>query len=152
VVVVVVAALVVGGVLVVRSRQEERSVEGLCAELSAAQDLDRSLLTLDPATLKPQVAALRRAARVAPSDVEPAVSTLARFVAEVADDAEDTTGDPNEALADALAARQDRVDAVTAAGTEVQAWAAANCGLHLGGEDDATARTTTTAPSSDTTP
>ena len=65
-----IAALVVGGALFVRSRQVERSVEGLCTQLTAAQDLDQALTTLDPATLEPQVQALAEAKAVAPDDIK----------------------------------------------------------------------------------
>jgi hypothetical protein len=147
--VVVVAAVAVGAVLFVRSRQVERSTEALCAELTAAQDLDQSFTTLDPTTLDPQVTALRKAAEVAPSDIAPSVDTLAEFVGELADAVDDAGGDPTEALTTALEARQDRVDAVTAAGSAVQAWAAANCGLDLG--RTGTTTTTTAATTTQTT-
>ena len=137
--VVVVAAVAVGAVLFVRSRQVERSAEALCDQITTAQDLDQSFTTLDPATLDPQVTALRKAARVSPSDIAPSVDALADFVGELAEAVDDAGGDPTEALTAALEARQDRVDAVTAAGTAVQGWAAANCGLDLG-------RTGTTTP------
>ena len=148
VVLAVVVAVAVGAVLFVRSRQVERSTEALCAQLTTAQDLDQSFTTLDPATLDPQVTALRKAAEVAPSDIAPSVDTLADFVGELAGAVEDAGGDPTEALTAALEARQDRVDAVTAAGTAVQGWAAANCGLDLG----RTGTTTTTTPETTTTP
>ena len=145
VVVLVVVALVVvvgGAVLVVRARQVDRSVEALCEELTEAQDLDQSLTTLDPTTLEPQVRALQRAQQVAPSDIEPSVAVLARFVDELADEVDRSEGDRSDALTAALEARQDRVDEVTVAGTTVQAWAQANCGLSRVGA--ATTITTTT--------
>jgi hypothetical protein len=146
--VVVVVAVAIGVVLFVRSRQVTRSAEALCEQLTAAQDLDQSLTTLDPATLDPQVTALRRAAQVAPADIAPSVDTLADFVGQLAGAVDDAGGDPTQALTAALEARQDRVDAVTAAGTAVQGWAAANCGLDLGrtGTTTTTAQGTTTAP------
>ena len=149
-VVLVVAAGAVAAVLVVRSRQAERSAEELCARLTEAQDLEQSLTTLDPATLDPQVRALRRAAQVAPADIEGPVSTLSSFVGALAAEVDAAPGDRDEALTAALEARQDEVDEVTAAGEAVQAWAAANCGLDLSG----TAPTTTTseAPPEGSTP
>jgi hypothetical protein len=128
-----IVALVVGGVLVVRSRQVERSVAGLCTQLTAAQDLDQALTTLDPATLEPQVQALTKAKAVAPDDIKASVATLADFVSGVTDTVTTAEGDREQALAQALEARQTDVDAATAAGTAVQQWAAANCGLALAG-------------------
>ena len=130
---VAVLVVVVVVVLVLRARQTERSVEALCDELARAQDLEEALTALDPTTLDPQVAALRRARTVAPDDIRPAVTTLADYVSAVTATVSTAEGDRQAALADALAAHQDDVDAVTAAGTEVQAWAATNCGLSLGG-------------------
>ncbi len=132
--VVVVVALLAGGLgLFVRSRQVERSAEALCEKLAQAQDLDQSLTTLDPATLDPRVDALRGAKAVAPADIRSSVTTLADFVSGLAHDVDAAPGDRPTALADALVARQDQVDAVTAAGNEVTVWAQANCGLTLAG-------------------
>jgi hypothetical protein len=145
--VVIVALVVVGGAfLIVRARQVDRSVEALCEELVEAQDLDQSLTTLDPTTLDPQVSALRRAARVAPSDIEPSIVVVADFVGELADAVDSAEGDRDDALTLALEVRQDRVSGVTEAGTAVQTWAEANCGLTLVGPS-----TTTTAAVDDTT-
>jgi hypothetical protein len=143
--VIAVVAVVGAVVLFVRARQVDRTVEALCAELSEAQDLDQSLTTLDPATLAPQVRALRRAREVAPTEIEPAVSTLADFVVELAAEVDEAEGDRTEAFTLALEARQDRVDTVTEAGADVQAWAQANCGLALVGATT----TTTSADASD---
>jgi hypothetical protein len=142
--VVVAAALVVGGVLFIRSRQVERSVEGLCTQLTAAQDLDEALTTLDPATLEPQVQALTKAKAVAPDDIKASVATLADFVAGVTDTVSTAQGDRQQALTQALEARQTDVDGATAAGTAVQQWASTNCGLTLAGTG--TPSTATSAP------
>jgi hypothetical protein len=142
VVVLVVIAIVVvagGAVAFLRARHVDRSVEALCQALTEAQDLDQSLATLDPTTLGPQVSALRRAERVAPSDIEPSVATLADFVGGLAEEVDDAGADRADAFTRALEARQDRISEITEAGTAVQAWAEASCGLTLVG-----ASTTTT--------
>jgi hypothetical protein len=139
-------------VLVLQLRRVDRTAEALCEALVEAQDLDQSLTTLDPATLDPQVRALRRAEEVAPSEVEPAVATLADFVGELAAEVDGADGDRTEAFTLALEARQDRVDAVTEAGATVQAWAQANCGLTLAGEATTTTTTATTTDGADGTP
>lgn len=145
VVAVVVIAVAVGAVLFVRARQVERSTEALCTELTAADGLDESLTTLDPTTLEPQVAALEKASDVAPTEIAPAVRTLADYVGGVATDIEGAP-DPQAALTEALAARQDQVDAVTAAGTQVQQWAEVNCAIDLTGPGATAPSTSSTVP------
>jgi fumarylacetoacetate (FAA) hydrolase family protein len=130
VLVVVVVAVVV---VVVQVRRVDRTAEALCARLTEAQDLDQSFTTLDPATLEPQLAALERAKEVAPADIQSEVTTLADFVDEIAAQVAEATNDRDDALSSALGARQDQIDAVTAAGQDVQAWAQMNCGLSLTG-------------------
>ena len=137
-----VAAIAVGAVLFVRARQVHRSVEALCTQLGAAQDLDQAMTTLEPAALEPQVQALMKAKAVAPDDIKASVITLADFVGGVTDTVGTATGDRQAALADALDARQSEVDAATAAGTAVQQWASANCGLNLAGTGGSTPATT----------
>jgi hypothetical protein len=131
--VVAVAAVAVGVVAFARSRQTERSVQALCVQLGAAQDLDQALTTLDPATLTPQVQALEKAKAAAPGDIEPSVSALADFVAGVTDAVDEAGGDRQSALADALDERQDQIEEMTAAGAAVQRWALDNCDLTLTG-------------------
>ena len=138
---VLVVVVVATGFTVVQVRKVDRTAEALCDRLTEAQDLDQSLATLDPATLDPRVAALARAKAVAPADISAQVATLADFVDDVANQVDDTTSDRDAALSEALANRQDQIDAVTAAGQAVQAWAQANCGLSLTGP-----ATTDTAP------
>jgi hypothetical protein len=145
-----VATFVTGGILFIRSRQVERSVEGLCTQLTAAQDLDEALTTLDPATLEPQVQALTKAKAVAPDDIEASVATLADFVSGVTETVTTAQGDREQALAQALEARQTDVDTATAAGTAVQQWASVNCGLSLAGTGTPT--TSTAAAPAGTTP
>jgi len=128
-VVVVLAAVL----LVLEARRVDRSTEALCRQLTEAQDLDQSFTTLDPATLDPQLAALRRAKAVAPDEIRAQITTLADFVDDVATEVEGADGDPDQALSTALAERQDEIDAVTAAGQAVQSWAQLNCGLLLSG-------------------
>lgn len=142
--VLVVAVVAVGGVLFVRSRQVERSIEALCTQLAAAQDLDQAFTTLDPDTLEPQVKALGKAREVAPADIEPSVATLAGFVGGVADAVDGAEGDRRQALTTALEARQTDIDEITVAGIAVQQWAQVNCGLALAGTASST--TTTAAP------
>jgi len=139
--IVVVAVVAIGVVAFVRSRRIERSVDALCQQLTAAQDLDQSFTTLDPATLDPQVKSLAKAKAVAPDDIKASVDTLADFVSGLAKTVNAAQTDRSTALADALEARQDQVDSVTAAGKAVQQWAQANCGLALTGADNTTSTT-----------
>jgi hypothetical protein len=141
--VVVVVAVAVGAAVFVRSRRVERSVPGLCTQLSAAQNLDQAFTTLDPATLEPQVKALGKAKAVAPDDIKASIATLADFVENVTHTVDTAEGDRRQALADALEARQGDIDEVTAAGTAVQQWAQVNCGLSLAGTASPITSTTT---------
>jgi hypothetical protein len=140
--VVVVVAVAVGAAVFVRSRRVERSVPGLCTQLSAAQNLDQAFTTLDPATLEPQVKALGKAKAVAPDDIKASIATL-DFVENVTHTVDTADGDRRQALADALEARQGDIDEVTAAGTAVQQWAQVNCGLSLAGTASPITSTTT---------
>lgn len=143
--VVVVGAIGVGAWLwTTRDRPPERSVPALCERLAATNGLDTAIVTLDPTRLGPLVAALERSVPVAPDDIAAPLSTLATFVREVTDDVRREPTDKKQALVDALAARQDRVDAVTEAGTAVEQWSRTNCGTGLRPTTSTTARTTTT--------
>jgi hypothetical protein len=130
------------GFWMVLKKPETRSAEKLCTQLGAVTSLSSSLVTLDPTTLGPQVAELKRATSVAPSDIQAQLTVLASFVEELADAVRASPVDKKATLVAALAERQDRVDEVTAAGQAVEAWAITNCGVPL--------RTTTTQRSSTT--
>lgn len=137
-IVVAIAAVIVGGILgatfLIRSREPQRSVAAVCADLEQAKDLDRALTSLDPSTLEQRLGSLRTAVRTAPSDIEPQISALAAFVSAIVDEVDEAPAtDRREALADALAARQAEVDAITAAGDVLEIWTAENCGIELGG-------------------
>jgi hypothetical protein len=131
------------GLWMVLKKPETRSAEKLCTQLGTVTSLSSSLVTLDPTTLGPQVAELKRATSVAPSDIQAQLTVLASFVEELADAVRASPVDKKATLVAALAERQDRVDEVTAAGQAVEAWAITNCGVPL--------RTTTTQRSSTTT-
>ncbi len=129
----VILMAVAGGIVVMRSRQPARSTAALCAQLDQAKNLDNALTSLDPATLDPQVRALGRAAQVAPKEISGPVSELSRFVGSLLDEVDAApASERRRVLADALAQRQAEVDGITAAGRQVQDWAAANCDLELG--------------------
>jgi hypothetical protein len=137
-IVVAIAALVVGGVvgatMLIRSREPQRSVAAVCADLEQAKDLDRALTSLDPSTLEQRLGSLRAAVRTAPSDIEPQIAALARFVSTIVDEVDAAPAtDRREALAEALAVRESEVDGITAAGDVVEIWTAENCGIELGG-------------------
>lgn len=127
-----------------RETPDGPSVEATCARLQAAQGLDAAIVGLDPNRLGPLVTELDGAVLVAPADVAEQLRTLAAFVGEIAEEIRAEPTDKRGALTAALAARQDRVDAVGAAGTAVETWFGDNCGGTL-------RATTTTAPRSTTT-
>jgi hypothetical protein len=139
----VVLAVAGAGLWMVLKKPETRSAEKLCTQLGAVTSLSSSLVTLDPTTLGPQVAELKRATSVAPSDIQAQLTVLASFVAELADAVQASPIDKKAALVAALAERQELVDEVTTAGQAVEAWTITNCGVPL--------RTTTTQRTSTTT-
>lgn len=130
------------GIWLLRGRSETRSPEKLCARLAPLTTLSSAFVTLDPTTLGPQVSELQRAADVAPKEIRADLDVLATFVEEVADAVRAAPVDKKAALTAALADRQDRIDAVTAAGRSVDEWSTNNCGAPL--------RTSTTQRSSTT--
>ena len=134
--IVVVGIVIAGSMWFVDSRRTERSAPALCAQLSQASSLDSALVTLDPTMLGPQVSALQHARDVAPPDIEPQLAQLTAFISEIAEQVRAANTDKKKALVDALAARQDRIDVITADGQALEAWAITNCGAPL--------RTTTT--------
>jgi Tfp pilus assembly protein PilE len=135
-----VGAVAFGAYRYVNDRPQQRSAAKLCDELAKAQTLDQAIVTLDPTTLGPQVSALQQAAEVAPSDIEGPLTALASFVGELADEVRATNTAKKEALTNALAARQDRIDEITADGQAVEAWSIANCGLPLRASSTTTIR------------
>jgi hypothetical protein len=141
---VVIIAGVVGSTMIKHSGQPVRSVAATCSRLTDAKDLDRSLTSLDPATLRERFGALHDAVRTAPTDIEPQIATLSAFVSELIDDVDRAaSADRRVALADALSARADQIDSITDAGAEVQVWAATNCQIELG---DASTSSSSIAP------
>lgn len=138
VIILTVAMVVVGSIVaatfVIRSREPQRSVSAVCADLEQAKDLDRALTSLDPATLEQRLGALRSAVKTAPAEIEPQIAALASFVSAIVNQINDApASERSEALADALATRSAEVDAITAAGDVVEIWTAENCGIELGG-------------------
>ncbi len=130
---VLIIAGVVAATLIKHSSEPVRSVTGTCAQLSQAKDLDRSLASLDPATLRDRFTALENAVAIAPADIEPQIATLSVFISGLIGEIDRAPGpDRRAALADALAGRAEQIDSITAAGAAVQDWAATNCQLELG--------------------
>lgn len=112
-------------------RGATRSAPALCDRLAETTGLDEAIVTLDVTRLGPLVAALERASTVAPADILGPLTTLTEFVVEVTDEVRAEPADKQGALTEALAARQDRIDTVTAAGTAVEQWSRDNCGSAL---------------------
>ncbi len=129
------------------SSDPERSAPALCEQLALAEGLDEALATADVAALTEDEAALRRAAEVAPLDIEAQVVVIADTTAVLVATIDTAAGDRREALQEALRAQEAEVAEVTAAGNAVAAWSAANCGLDLGsGEAVPTTPPPTTVP------
>lgn len=138
--VIVIGAVAFGVYRYASPQAEQRSAPKLCEQLAQAQALDQAIVTLDPTTLGPQVSALEQAAKVAPSDIQGPITALATFVGELADEVRATNVAKKDALVEALAARQDRIDEITADGQAVEAWSVANCQLPLRASSTTTTR------------
>lgn len=140
----VIVAVAAGAVVVGRNEQT-RSASALCQRLSDAASLDDAIVTLDPTTLGPQIAALERALDAAPDDIRPQLAELTEFVREIGDEVRAANTDKKQVLADALAARQDRIDAITADGQALELWSITNCSTPLRGTSSSSSSTNTTA-------
>ena len=148
----VVVVLIAGTVAWWRFRPTtSSSSRSLCDELVAAQGLDQAIVSLDPESLRADSEALRNAARQAPADIAPQLTELSAFVDEIVNAVQSASGNKRTALSDALAARQARVDTITADGRAVQQWAASNCGIQLVTSTTVRPATTTTAKSAPST-
>lgn len=108
-----------------------RSAAALCERLAETSGLDDAIVTVDPTRLGPLVSALERATQSAPPEIAEQLDILTTFVVEVADEVRAEPTDKRGALTEALAARQDRIDTVSAAGAAVEQWNGANCGTSL---------------------
>ncbi|MBU3702519.1 MAG: hypothetical protein FGM58_10800 [Acidimicrobiia bacterium] len=108
-----------------------RSATALCERLAETSGLDDAIVTVDPTRLGPLVSALERATQSAPPEIAEQLDILTTFVVEVADEVRAEPTDKRGALTEALAARQDRIDTVSAAGAAVEQWNGANCGTSL---------------------
>lgn len=127
-----VAGSVVGTWLwLAHERTVNRSAAALCERLAETSGLDAAIVSLDPTRLGPLVAALEASVEVAPAEIVEPLVVLSTFVGEVADVVRAEPTDKRAALVAALAARQDRVDEVGAAGRAVEGWNSSNCGTTL---------------------
>lgn len=139
--VIVISAVGYGVYRYVSTQPVERSAAKLCEELAKAQSLDQAIVTLDPTILGPEVSALEQAAKVAPSEIKAPITALAAFVAELAEEVRATNVAKKDALVEALASRQDRIDEITADGQAVEAWSITNCSLPLRASSTSTSTT-----------
>lgn len=128
-----VIGVVVAGVWlwIAEERASPRSTAALCERLAETSGLDDAIATIDPTRLGPLVSALERATRSAPPEIAGQLDVVATFVAEVTAEVRAEPTDKRGALTEALAARQDRIDSVSAAGADVERWSLTNCGTAL---------------------
>jgi hypothetical protein len=129
--VVVITGVAAGVAVRLHDGSPERSATGFCAALAEARDLDEGLASLDPTRLDPQVAALARAAAVAPEDIAPSVATVRGLVDDLTETIEAAPRDRARAVEDVL--RASDLAAAQAAGAAVEGYARDVCGLPLAG-------------------
>jgi hypothetical protein len=149
-----VAAVVLIGALAVvliakRTTAPERSVEAYCSRVTDVSALSDALASGDGSQIKAATARLRRAAAVAPAEIEPPMQVLVTYAdgleTSVATAGHDQ-GAVDAALADAVRAQQARTSAVESAGQAVQQYTQVTCSIDL------TRMTGTSAPKDATTP
>lgn len=129
IVIAVLAALGVGGVWLWRTQQH--STSAACDRLGELADLDAVLASGDLPQLAAQRQRLRAASEVAPDEIAPALLLLA----EITDDLARTMGttrDPAQATAEVATRRREQLADIEAAGSRVEAYGLANCGVTLG--------------------
>ncbi|MCU0270691.1 MAG: hypothetical protein MUF83_18885 [Acidimicrobiales bacterium] len=141
----IVVVLTVSGVTVACDTAPDRSIEAFCRELAQARQLDDALASADPDAIDDAIDELRDVEEVAPTEIRAQVAVLL----DVADGVGATlsTAPDGQASADAaFADLQGRLPDIETAGTQMQAYAAANCGVEL----NSTAVPQTGAPGSTT--
>ncbi len=139
----VVAALAaIGAVIAACERPPQPSVEAYCREIANAEGLDESLAGFDPHALDPQVAALKKASKVAPLEIAPQVNTLLDLTTVLQATIDTARTDQAAAMEQTLRDHADELAAVTAAGKAVETYTRDNCGVEL----NSTAVPTPTAP------
>lgn len=128
----VVAALAaIGAVIAACERPPEPSVEAYCREIASAEGLDESLASFDAVALEPQVAALRKASKVAPLAIAPQVNTLLDLTNALESTIATARTEQAAALEQTLRAKEGELAAVTEAGKAVEAYTRDNCGIEL---------------------
>jgi hypothetical protein len=130
--IVAVAALVaIGGIVAAHERTAPPSVAAYCRDIGAAQDLDQSLAAFDPDALAPQIAALKKAAQVAPAEIAPQVDTLLQLTQALQATLQTSPTDQAAAVQQTLRDHQSELQGVTDAGQAVEAYTRDNCGIDL---------------------
>lgn len=126
------AALVLTGAAVAAcERPPEPSVEAYCREIANAEGLDQSLASFDPNALAPQIAALRKASKVAPAEIAPQVNTLLDLATALQTTIDTARTDQAAAMEQTLRDHAGELAAVTDAGRAVESYTRDNCGIEL---------------------
>ena len=139
----VVAALAaIGAVIAACERPPQPSIEAYCREIANAEGLDESLASFDPGALGPQVAALKKASKVAPLEIAPQVNTLLDLTIVLQATIDTAHTDQAAAMEQTLRDHAADLNAVTEAGKAVETFTRDNCGVEL----NSTAVPTLTTP------
>jgi hypothetical protein len=128
------ALVITLAVLVLSGRTTERSAEAYCSRMADTRDLGDVLATGDSADIAHAVRRLESADRVAPVEIEPAMSLFAGYASELSDAVASSGKDEASmaaALQAAIVAQNDRADEVAAAVVEVDDYVGRTCGYTL---------------------
>jgi hypothetical protein len=135
----IVALAVVGTAMAELQRPIEPSIEGYCRAMTGAEGLDESLASFDPTALEPQVAALRKASKVAPPEIAPQVATLLQLTSVLQATIDTARTDQARALEATLRDHAGELDAVSAAGRAVETYTRTHCAIELNADSIPTA-------------
>jgi hypothetical protein len=133
------ALAVVGTAMAELQRPIEPSIAGYCKAMTGAEGLDESLARFDPTALEPQVAALRTASTVAPTEIAGQVATVLDLTTVLQSTIDTARTDKAGALEATLRDHAGQLAAVTVAGRAVEQYTRTNCSIELNADSVPTA-------------
>jgi hypothetical protein len=128
------------------SREPERSVDAFCEQVKVVKDFDAVLASGDVARINGQLDGLQTLQKVAPTEIEAAVTTLVNITEELSRTVA-TAKDPDVAANEVFAKHQPDIATITAAGEAVQTYSADKCHVALNGTAGTTQGTKVTGTS-----
>jgi hypothetical protein len=135
--------------LISRNNGPDRSVTAYCDRMTDISALSDALASGDGSQIKAATTQLRRAAAVAPVEIEPSMQVLVGYADGLATSvatAGHDQGAVDAALAEAVRAQQAQIPAVESAGQTVQQYAQATCSIDITRTTGSRSTTDATSP------